>query len=75
MMSEQRNVRTDQLLTPNKVHVEPDTQPCNKSCRTIALIDGFYLCKLSKSECEHAFPYGSSYLCRSSDRHKYSRRA
>ena len=50
---------------------------CEKSgravCRTTALIDGFYLCKNRQAACEHAFSYGSSYLCRSPVRHEYSK--
>jgi hypothetical protein len=74
MLGEQRNVFTDQLLTPNEVHFAPGVQSCKSLCRTSPLIDDFYLCLNSRSECEHAFSYGSSYLCRSPERNKFSRR-
>ncbi len=75
MLGEKRNVSTDQLLAPNGAHFNPGAQPCNKLCKTSVLVDDFYLCKHRRPECEHAFSYGSSYLCRSPERHKYSRRA
>jgi len=42
-------------------------------CRTIALVDDFYLCQNNNANCKHAFSYGTSNLCRSPDKKEYSR--
>lgn len=38
------------------------------ACRTRTLVDDFYLCQTNRSDCQHAFPFGMSRLCRSSER-------
>ncbi len=64
--TEKQNIK-DSLMTTDK--------PNGKSeCRTSPLIDGFYLCNINKPDCEHAFSYGFNYLCRSPDRHEFSKR-
>ncbi len=45
----------------------------NSDCKTRYLVDDFYMCTASHPDCEHAFQFDLSYLCRSPDRHKYSK--
>jgi len=50
------------------------SQECGDSgCRTRYLVDDFYMCAIRRPDCEHAFQFDLSYLCRSPDRHKYSK--
>ena len=63
--NEKQNIK-DPLMTIDKPNSKPE-------CRTSPLIDGFYLCNINKPDCEHAFSYGFSYLCRSPVRHEFSK--
>lgn len=42
------------------------------ACRTMPLVDDFYLCQLNCPECEHAYSFGMSNLCRSPERHVFA---
>jgi hypothetical protein len=41
-------------------------------CRIRAVIDDFYQCQIHRSDCGHATPCGSIYLCLSDLRREYS---
>ena len=42
-------------------------------CRTRMIMGDFYLCQNNQCDCEHASPFGASYLCWSPDRCEYSK--
>jgi len=64
----------DQLKTTNEAHRRSGRCARKNACRTSALIDEFYLCQIDRADCEHAFPYGLNYLCKSPYRKKYSKK-
>lgn len=68
-----------QDLTDPMIYIDKsDDKACEQSkkavCNTSPLIDGFYLCNIDAPDCEYAFSYGFSHLCRSPNRHEYSKR-
>jgi hypothetical protein len=65
---------TNPMLSIGKPDTKQGEQVSKFECSTSPLIDGFYLCTVDASDCEHAFSYGFSYLCRSPKRHEYSKR-
>lgn len=70
--TEKQNI-SEPLMTIDKSNINPDEQIRKAGCRTSPLIDGFYLCNINKSDCEHSLSYGLDYLCRSPNRHEYSK--
>jgi hypothetical protein len=64
---------TDQIMT-DMPYVMTHEHFHSAACRTRALVDQFYLCQTNRMNCEHAFPFGMSYLCCSFKRSEFSKR-
>jgi hypothetical protein len=62
----------DQRMTGGVPDMNSYDQFHRNACRTRRLVDDFYMCQVSRSDCEHALSFGMSYLCRSSERHELS---
>jgi hypothetical protein len=63
---------TAPLLMTEMSHMRYCDRFSKNVCRTRALVDDFYLCQTNRTDCEHAFLLGMSYLCRSLERREYS---
>jgi hypothetical protein len=64
-------INKDRLL-PDAAKLNDYDQFSKKYCRTRVILDDFYLCQEYRFDCEHAFPFGTSYLCRSTRRAGFS---
>lgn len=72
-MQTNMQTNTDHFMMTDLSHVRSCGQFRKNACRTRTLVDDFYLCQTNPANCEHAFPFGINYLCRSLERHEYSR--
>ena len=70
--TEKQNI-SEPFIIVDMSNINPEEQTRKPGCRTRPLVDGFYLCNINRSDCEYAFSYGLDNLCRSPNRHEYSK--
>jgi len=72
MLRDTINITNDPLMKIDNHCLGSGERFRDNFCRTRNLVDNFYQCQISRSDCEYAFTFGMSYLCRSPNRSEYS---